>query len=109
MERSTRALLHALVSFASGMLRAQRLKDLNVSLNAKPYAEVLRYYEAKPDLGRYTIDHELPRMEYKVKIGTGEELSSADAIRAHLEGCHEAGAAEGPEHMLWRLANCRQQ
>lgn len=53
-ERAARVLLHALASFAAGLLRSHRLRELNVALNSKRMRETLAYYEAKPDLATYT-------------------------------------------------------
>ena len=103
LERSSRALLYALTSFASGLLRPLRLRELNASLNAKPYSELLAYYEARPELARYTLDTELTRMEYRVKLGGDQaEMSDASEIRRRYD---EELSEDDKGSLLWRLAN----
>ena len=115
-ERASRTLLHALASFASGLLKSHRLRELNLALNGKSLEEVLGYYQSRPELAKYTIDVELPRMEYRVRTSEGDELSTAEQIREYYESLPEKaeeveeeaeGAPPAPSqtHILWRLAN----
>ena len=115
-ERASRTLLHALASFASGLLKSHRLRELNLALNGKSLEEVLGYYQSRPELAKYTIDVELPRMEYRVRTSEGDELSTAEQIREYYEslpekaeveeeGAEGAPPAPSQTHILWRLAN----
>ena len=96
-----RALLNGLAEFASALLRTRQLQVLNTALNARPLAELLAYYGPRPELAKYTLEHELTRMEYRVRTADGVELRSPEAIRAHYESLDEAGQGG----LLWRLAN----
>ena len=83
-ERASRTLLHALASFASGLLKSHRLRELNLALNGKPLEEVLSYYEQRRELARYTIDVELPRMEYRVCARAARSHTHMQWPTAHL-------------------------
>ena len=70
-----RALLNGLAEFASALLRTRQLQVLNPALNARSFTELLAYYGPRPELAKYTLDHELTRMEYRVRTANGVELS----------------------------------
>ena len=101
LERSTRALLSALTSFAGSLLRPHKLRDLNAAINGKSYDAVLGYYAARPELARFTLERELDRMDYVVRTADGDELATPAAIRSF----HGGLPANEQEGLLWRLAN----
>ena len=70
-----RALLNGLAEFASALLRTRQLQGLNTALNARSFTELLAYYGPRTELAKYTLDHEVTRMEYRVRTANGVELS----------------------------------
>ena len=61
------------------------LRGVANALNAKTLPSLLEYYETRPELARYTVEQELPRMTYAVRTASGEVHRGAAAIRAHHE------------------------
>lgn len=100
-ERAIRAFSHAIASFSSGTLRPSRLQELHAALHTKPREELMAYYRHRPELARYTVAHELSRMEYHATTFNGTELEGAEAVGAF----HASLDEKGQRGMLWRLAN----
>ena len=100
-ERAIRAFSHAIASFSSGTLRPYRLQELHAALHTKPREELMAYYRHRPELARYTVAHELSRMEYHATTFNGTELEGAEAVGAF----HASLDEKGQRGMLWRLAN----
>ena len=101
-DMQTLALLRALSTFAAARIHVRSLRTVANSLNAKTLPQLLEYYEARPELAEYTVEHELKRMGYHVRTAKGEMLRGADAIRAHHAALE---SDEQRRHLLWRLAN----
>lgn len=79
--------------------------------HAASFADVLKYYESRPKLARYTIQSELPRMSYRVVTLEGETISDTERIQEYFEQLFGATDEDGvdfeyPEvHLLFRMAN----
>lgn len=96
----------ALKAYIQRLLDPPVLEQIARDLSKRSFDEVMRYAMSHPDLARYTIEQELPRMQYEVlPPGGGDEkpLTDAAAIRALHDG---GGAATADDATLvWRLAN----
>eukprot|EP00933_Yihiella_yeosuensis_P037210 TRINITY_DN3108_c0_g1_i1.p1 TRINITY_DN3108_c0_g1~~TRINITY_DN3108_c0_g1_i1.p1 ORF type:complete len:509 (-),score=117.45 TRINITY_DN3108_c0_g1_i1:135-1568(-) len=72
--------------------------------------ETLNYYRQRPELSKYTLDRELPRMAYQVThVGSdaAKPLTEPEAIRKlyEAETCEADVAQAKGNEILWRMAN----
>mmetsp|Transcript_38824 Transcript_38824/g.81470 ORF Transcript_38824/g.81470 Transcript_38824/m.81470 type:complete len:358 (-) Transcript_38824:270-1343(-) len=101
---STRAKKYSrkLRSFLELLLEAPSLESLQTDLQKHSYADFEAYYGSKPELSTYTIDCELKRMEYCVKLPDGSSLLSASDIKHFYLSQNARSSAE---ELVWRAAN----
>ena len=97
------AALKALKAYLQRLLDPEVLEQIGRDLSKRSFEEVDRYACGHPELAKYTIEQELPRMEYIVVSPAGERLTTAVAIRELFERGGDATA--GKAALLWRLAN----
>ena len=93
----------ALKAYLQRLLDPEILEQIRTDLSQRSFAEVDRYACAHPELAKYTLVQELPRMEYSVVSPAGERLTTAVTIRELFERGGDATA--GKALLLWRLAN----
>ena len=93
----------ALKAYLQRLLDPEILEQISRDLSKRSFEEVDRYAMGHPELAKYTIEQELPRMEYIVVSPAGERLTTAVAIRELFERGGDATA--GKAALLWRLAN----
>ena len=93
----------ALKAYLQRLLDPEILEQISRDLSKRSFEEVDRYAMCHPELAKYTIEQELPRMEYIVVSPAGERLTTAVAIRELFERGGDATA--GKAALLWRLAN----
>ena len=94
----------ALKGYLQRLLDPAVLETISVDLSKRSFEEVDRYAMGHPELARYTIELELPRMQYTVIAPTtGERLTAPAEIRGLFEGGRDATA--GAAALVWRLAN----
>ena len=93
----------ALKAYLQRLLDPEILEQIRTNLSGRSFAEVDRYACAHPELAKYTLEQELPRMEYSVVSPAGEQLTTAVTIRELFERGGDATA--GKAVLLWRLAN----
>ena len=93
----------ALKAYLQRLLDPEILEQISRELSKRSFEEVDRYACGHPELAKYTIEQELPRMEYIVVSPAGERLTTAVAIRELFERGGDATA--GKAALLWRLAN----
>ena len=97
---------NALKGYIQRLLDPPVLEQIDRDLSKRPFDEVARYAMAHPELARYTVEQELPRMQYEVlPPGGGDEqpLTDPAAIRALHDG--GGAATAGDAALVWRLAN----
>jgi len=73
--------------------------ELNTSENA---AELVHYYLSRPNLLEYTVETELPRMDYLVLVAS-DQFVDKDDIRLYVESTEDQ--RDDTETLLWRAAN----
>jgi hypothetical protein len=93
----------ALKAYLQRLLDPEILEQISRELSKRSFEEVDRYACGHPELAKYTIEQELPRMEYVVISPAGERLTTAVTIRELFERGGDATA--GKAALLWRLAN----
>ena len=93
----------ALKAYLQRLLDPDLLEQISRELSKRSFEEVDRYACGHPELAKYTIEQELPRMEYIVVSPAGERLTTVVAIRELFERGGDATA--GKAALLWRLAN----
>jgi len=71
------------------------LQEIEAHLANKPYASLAKYYEGKPEMAKYTVDHEVTRMAYRIVDGTaeGNGASAAAAAAAADAGANDGGSS----------------
>jgi len=70
------------------------LQEIETHLANKPYASLAKYYEGKPEMAKYTVDHEVTRMAYRIVDGSAEG-NGASAAAAGAAAADDAGATDG--------------
>ena len=71
----------ALKAYLQRLLDPEALEQISRDLSKRSFEEVDRYAMGHPELAKYTIEQELPRMEYVVITPVGERLTTAAATR----------------------------
>jgi hypothetical protein len=90
----------ALRQFSLDLADPATRDKINNALAQKPYDALAEYYEARPELAKYTIEQEVPRMDYKIIPVEGAPITEGGKIKEFFHSSDEHESS-----ILWRFSN----